>query len=329
MLMCMSDMVMLDDLVELGLVHEFANGTITLHPMIRSLVKSELNPDSENCAPLISSVRAVCINEQADAEIDAEKMLEMIDLAVRDIEYRNQREHFIFVSDCFNFADRIGSIPHMDSLITLEKQILDTEDAQQNALYLTDMAACELHRNNYPRALALQEEAVQYAMQFSDSLLQANSLSTYGYFLILVNRKQDALKTLEQSVALFQKIEADGVFTYDQYRTTIIYADLLFSLGQFNTAVNLVSSAVTKLRELQLVHTAVYAGCRFALGIYHLCLHDAAAADDLVCAFRILIDLYGAESDLVRLRRGEAKKYIAQTRFDLTKNAPLMQLLEG
>lgn len=328
-LMCHKDMVMLDELVELGLVHEFENGTITLHPMIRTLVKSELNPDSENCAPLISSVRAVCINEQADTEIDAEKMLELIDFAVRDIEYRNQREHFIFISDCFNFADRIGSIPHMDSLITLEKQILDTEDAQQNALYLTDMAACELHRNNYPRALALQEEAVQNAMQFSDSLLQANSLSTYGYFLILVNRKQEALKALEQSAAIFQKIEADGVFTYDKYRTTIIYADLLFSLGQYDVAVKLVSSSESTLNDMQLDHTAIYANCKFTLGIYRLCLHDAAAADDLVCAFRILIDLYGTESDLVRLRRGEAQKYIAQTGFDLTKYAPLVQLLEG
>ena len=327
--MCHKDMVMLDELVELGFVHEFANGMITLHPMIRTLVKSELNPDSENCAPLISSVRAVCINEQADAEIDAEKMLEMIDFAVRDIEYRNQQEHFIFVSDCFNFADRIGSIPHMDSLITLEKQILDTEDAQQNALYLTDMAACELHRNNYPKALALQEEAVQNAMQFSDSLLQANSLSTYGYFLILVNRKPEALKALEQSATMFQKIEADGVFTYDKYRTTIIYADLLFSLGQYDAAVKLVSSAESTLNELQLDHTAVYANCKFTLGIYRLCMHNAAAADDLACAFRILIDLYGKESDMVRLRRGEAQKYIAQTGFDLTKYAPLVQLLEG
>lgn len=327
-LMCLDNMVMLDELVELGLVHEFANGTITLHPMIRTLVKSELNPDSENCAPLISSVRAVCINEQADTEIDAEKILDLIDFAVRDIEYRNQQEHFIFVSDCFNFADRIGSIPHMDSLITLEKQILDTEDAQQNALYLTDMAACELHRNNYPKALALQEEAVQNAMQFSDSLLQANSLSTYGYFLILVNRKPEALKALEQSAAMFQKIEADGVFTYDKYRTTIIYADLLFSLGQHDAAVKLVSSAESTLNELQLDHTGVYANCKFTLGIYRLCLHYAAAADDLVCAFRILIDLYGADSDIVKLRKAEAKQYIKQTGFDLTQGASLLQLLE-
>lgn len=327
--MCHKDMVMLDELVELGFVHEFANGMITLHPMIRTLVKSELNPDSENCAPLISSVRAVCINEQADTEINAEKMLEMIDLAVRDIEYRNQREHFIFVSDCFNFADRIGSIPHMDSLITLEKQILDTEDAQQNALYLTDRAACELHRNNYPRALALQEEAVQNAMQFSDTLLQANSLSTYGYFLILVNRKPEALKALEQSLALFGLLDGDGVFYFDKYRAMITFADVLFTLGRTDEAVTLVSIAERSLQEMNLTHISVYADCKFSLGIYHLCLHNAAAADDLVCAFRILIDLYGTESDLVRLRRGEAQKYIAQTGFDLTKYAPLMQLLEG
>ena len=328
-LMCHKDMVMLDELVELGLVHEFADGMITLHPMIRTLVKSELNPDSENCAPLISSVRAVCVNEGADTETDCYKMLEIIDFAVKDIDFRNQREHFIFISDCFQLAERTGSLSHMDSLLTLEKQVLCAEDAQQNALYLGDRAACELHRNNYPRALALQEEAVQNAMQYSDLLLQANALSTYGYFLILVNRKQEALKALEQSAALFQKIEADGVFTYDKYRTTIIYANLLFSLGQYDAAVKLVSSAGSTLNEMQLDHTAVYANCKFTRGIYRLCLHDAAAADDLVCAFRILIDLYGSESDLVRLRRGEAQKYIAQTGFDLTKYAPLVQLLEG
>ncbi|MCR4760549.1 MAG: ATP-binding protein [Oscillospiraceae bacterium] len=328
-LMCLDNMVMLDELVELGLVHEFANGTITLHPMIRTLVKSELNPDSENCAPLISSVRAVCVNEGADTEIDCHKMLEIIDFTVKDIDFRNQREHFIFVSDCFQLAERTGSFSHMDSLLTFEKQLLCAEDAQQNALFLGDRAACEMHRSNYPQALALQEESVQYAMQYSDTLLQANALSTYGYFLALNNRQTEALKASEQSLALFKELEAEGVFSFDKYRTTIIYADLLFSTGRFQEAVKLLSAAESELIAKQFDHTAVYANCKFSLAVYHLALHDAAAANDLVCAFRILIDLYGAESDLVRLRRGEAQKYIAQTGFDLTKYAPLMQLLEG
>ena len=328
-LMGTDDMVTLDDLVELGLVQEFTNGSVTLHPMIRTLVKSELNPDSENCAPLISSVRAVCVNEGADTETDCYKMLEIIDFAVKDIDFRNQREHFIFISDCFQLAERTGSLSHMDSLLTQEKQVLCAEDAQQNALYLGDRAACEMHRSNYPRALALQEEAVQYAMQYSDTLLQANALSTCGYFLALNNRQPEALKATEQSLALFRELEAEGVFSFDKYRTTTIYADLLFSAGRFQEAVKLLSAAESELNAKQFDHTAVYANCKFSLAVYHLALHDAAAADELVCAFRILIDLYGAESDLVRIRRAEAKQYIAQTRFDLTKNAPLMQLLEG
>ncbi len=326
-LMDMNDMVTLDDLVELGLVHEFANGMITLHPMIRTLVKSELNPDSENCAPLISSVRAVCVNEGADTEIDCHKMLEIIDFTVKDIDFRNQREHFIFVSDCFQLAERTGSFSHMDSLLTFEKQLFCAEDAQQNALFLGDRAACEMHRSNYPQALALQEESVQYAMQYSDKLLQANALSTHGYLLALNNRQPEALKASEQSLALFKELEADGVFSFDKYRTTIIYADLLFSTGRFQEAVKLVLAAESELNAKQFDHTSVYANCKFSLAVYHLALHDASAADELVCAFRILIDLYGAESDLVRIRRTEAKQYIAQTRFDLTKNARLLQLL--
>lgn len=326
-LMCLDNMVMLDDLVELGLVHEFANGMITLHPMIRSLVKSELNPDSENCAPLISSVRAVCVNESADAEIDCHKMLEIIDFAVKDIDFRNQREHFIFISDCFEFADRVASFPHMDALLRLEKRLLCAEDAHQNALYLGDMAACELHRHNHPKALALQEEAVRYAMQCTDTLLKANALSTYAFCLHHADRKEDAMLALEQSIALFRELEGDGVFYYDKYRTTIIYTDLLFSIGRIEEAVGLASAAESMLNKMNLTHTSVYADCRFSLGIYRLCLHDAAAANDLLCAFRILIDLYGTESDLVRLRRTEAKRYVEQSQFDLTKNARLLQLL--
>ena len=73
-LMGLRSMIIIEDLIEVGLVQEFDNGTVTLQTIIRNLVKSELESDSDNCAPLIASIRAVCVNEALDIELDCDKM---------------------------------------------------------------------------------------------------------------------------------------------------------------------------------------------------------------------------------------------------------------
>ncbi len=80
-------------------------------------------------------------------------------------------------------------------------------------------------------------QAVECSKNCGNILLQANTLNTYGYYLNLADRKEEALKAMQIGRSLFARIDGDGVFYFDKYRAIINYADLLFSFGQQNEAI--------------------------------------------------------------------------------------------
>ncbi|WP_294474307.1 ATP-binding protein [uncultured Ruminococcus sp.] len=326
-LMGLRSMIIIEDLIEVGLVQEFDNGTVTLQTIIRNLVKSELESDSDNCAPLIASIRAVCVNEALDIELDCDKMNEIIFIASSMISFKSYDDGFYFHHDCYKFYERFGITKYTEIMLSHEERICGNHNAKQKMLYLSDAASFEMMQGNQDKALSLQEDAVKHSRDCDDVLLQANTVNTYGYYLNLANRKEDALKAMQTGLALFDQLDGDGVFYYDKYRAIINYADLLFSLGQNDEAIRRVSAAKIELQDKTLTETEVYADCCYALGLYHLCRNDTSAGNDLVSAFRIFIDLYGRDSDFVQTRTAELQGYIENDHNGIMEYEPLKQLL--
>jgi hypothetical protein len=46
--------------------------------------------------------------------------------------------------------------------------------------------------------------------------LQANTVNTYGYYLNLADRKEEALKAMQTGMALFDRLDDDGAFYFDK-----------------------------------------------------------------------------------------------------------------
>lgn len=327
-MMNLRNMVIIEDLIEVGLIYEFENGTVTLQTVIRTLVKSELKPDTENCAPLIESIRVVCVNEALDMEIDSEKMHDIISFAITDIDFKVSDDYVPFLHDCYKFSERFGISYYTGFLIVQESGLHHSSDAKQTTLYLSDAASFEMLRGNQDKALEFQQKAVKRSRDCNDILLQANTLSTYGYYLNLADQKVEALKAIQLGLALFDRLDGDGIFYFDRYRAIINYADLLFSIGNTDEAIKQVSSAEKSLKEMDLQDTEVYADCVYSLGLYHLCLGNAkSAGNELYDAFRIFIKLYGNQSDFVHTRAAELRYYIEMANTNIMEYEPLKQLL--
>ena len=323
-LMGLRNMVIIEDLIEVGLVQEYENGTITLQAILRSLIHDELRPDNQNCAALVNSISAVCVNESA--EIDTAIMHDMICAAATKIKFPDTNEYILFLHDCYKFSERYGLSYYTGLLITHEIGLHHSGDLKQTALVKSDAASFELMKGNADRAITLQEEAVKCSRDCDDILLQANTVNTYGYYLNLDNRKEEALKAMQAGLALFDQLD-DDTFYYDKYRAIINYSDLLFSLGQTDEAIRLVSSAKSELQEHELQDTEIYADCDYSLGLYHLCLTDSLAGDEIVSAFRTFIDLYGRDSDFVQTRLSEVRSYIEMNDIPVIDSEPLHRLL--
>lgn len=326
-LMGLRSMVIIEDLIEVGLIQEYDNGKITLQTIIRELVKSELEPDSDNCALLIGSIRSVCLNEALIMDIEIDRIHDIISSAIQNINFSPFDRYVPFLHDCYKFSDRFGISYYTGFLISQEKGLHNSRDAKQNTFVLSDEASFEMMQGNLDKALELQEKAVRRSQECDDIMLQANTVNTYGYYLNLANRKEEALKAMQTGMALFDRLDDDCAFYFDKYRAIINYADLLFSLGQTDEAIRKVSSAEKSLQEYGLQNTEIYADCLYSLGLYHVCLNDTSAGDELVSAFRIFIDLYGRDSDFVQARAAELQSYIETAHINLTDYEPLKQLL--
>ena len=326
-LMGLRSMVIIEDLIEVGLIQEYDNGKITLQTIIRELVKSELEPDSDNCAPLIGSIRAVCLNEALTMDIETDRMHDIIAVAIQKINFRPMDRYVPFLHDCYKFSDRFGISYYTSFLISQEKGLHNSRDAKQNTFVLSDEASFEMMQGNRDKAIELQEKAVRRSQECDDIMLQANTVNTYGYYLNLADRKEEALKAMQTGMALLSKLDDDGTFYFDKYRAIINYADLLFSLGQTDEAIRNVSSAEKSLQEYGLQNTEIFADCLYTLGLYHVCQNDTSAGNELVGAFHIFIDLYGRDSDFIQTRVAEVRGYIENAHNSIIQNDQLKQLL--
>ena len=325
-IMNLKNMVIVEDLIDVGLLYENYKGRVNIQSVVAEVVRSELETNNETCSDFIEIVRALCLNEENTIKAGERTILQMVAAVFWCMDFNDTDFQLRFVHDCFKFTEHMGESSLNDAMIALE-QNNHRESPELKTLYLSDAAAYEMIKKHLDNAIEYQLKALECAKACDNTLLQANALNTYGYYLNLADRKEEALKAMQTGMALFDRLDDDGTFYYDQYRAIINYADLLFSLGYTDEAIKQVSAAVSSLRELELQDTEVYADCIYSLGLYHLCLNDTSAGDELVSAFRIFIDLYGRDSDFVQTKAAELQSYIETAHINLTDYEPLKRLL--
>lgn len=325
-IMNLKNMVIVEDLIDVGLLYENYKGRVNIQSVVAEVVRSELETNNETCSDFIETVRALCLNEENTIKAGERTILQMVAAVFWCMDFNDTDYQLRFVHDCFKFTEHTGESSLNDAMIAFE-QNNHRESPKLKMLYLSDAAAYEMIKKHLDNAIEYQLQALEYAKACDNTLLQANALNTHGYYLNLADRKEEALKMMQAGMALLDQLDDDGTFYYDKYRAVINYADLMFSLGQTDEAIQQVSAAINSLRELELQNTEVYANCVYSLGLYHLCLNDTSAGDELVSAFRIFIDLYGRDSDFVQTRAAELQSYIETAHINLTDYEPLKRLL--
>lgn len=326
-IMNLKNMVIVEDLIDVGLLYENHWGRINIQSVVTEVVRSELETNNENCSDFLEIIRALCLNESNAIEVGERTIFQMVASVFRLMDFKDTDFQFLFIHDCYKFTERFGENSLNEEMIAFE---MDNHrgEPKLKMLYLSDAASYEMLQGNKDTALEFQKSAVERSKECDDILLQANTLSTYGYYLNLSDRKEEAIKAMRLGLAIFNQLDCDGTFYFDKYRALINYADLLFSLGHTDEAIKQVSDAEKSLQEYDLQDTVVYADCVYSLGLYHLCLGDAKSAENELCeAFRIFINLYGNQSDFIHTRAAELQSYIEMSNANITEYEPLKQLL--
>lgn len=325
-IMNLKNMVIVEDLIDVGLLYENHWGRINIQSVVAEVVRSELETNSENCPKFLEIVRALCLNESNAIEVSDRTILQIVSNAVHYMDFNDTDFKLRFTHDCFKFTERFGECGINSNMIAFE-QNNHRDNPELKTLYLSDAAAYEMIKNHLDIAISYQMQAAECSKNCGNILLQANTVNTYGYYLHLADHKDDALKALKLSIALFDQLDNDGVFYFDKYRAIVNYSDLLFALGRTEEAIKQVSDAENDLKNYDFTETEIYAICLYSLGIYHVCLNDTKAENELVNAFRIFIEIYGKHSEYVHNKAAELQNYIENSDNNIMKFEPLKQLL--
>lgn len=326
-IMNLKNMVIVEDLIDVGLLYENHWGRINIQSVVAEVVRSELETNNENCFDFLEIIRVLCLNESRTIKVSDTTIEQLVLTTFRFMDFKDTDFKLIYIHDCFEFTERFGENSINNNLLKFEKDN-HRDDPELKTLYLSDAASYKMIQRHLDQAVDYQKQAVECSKNCDNILLQANTLSTYGYYLNLADQKEEALKAMQLGLALFNQLNDDGTFYFDKYRAIINYADMLFSLGQTDEAIKQVSDAEKSLKEMDLQDTEVYADCVYSLGLYHLCLGDAKSAENELCnAFRIFIKLYGNQSDFVHTRAAELQSYIEMANTNITEYEPLKQLL--
>lgn len=325
-IMNLKNMVIVEDLIDVGLLYENYWDRINIQSVVAEIVRTELKTNQDTCSDFIEIVRVLCLNETNTIEVGERTIIQLVASVLRFMDFNDTDFELRFLHDCFKFTENLGESTLNEEMLAFEKQN-HRDEPELKTLYLSDAASYEMMQKHFDSATHYQMQAVECSKGCDNTLLKANTISTYGYYLNLADRKEEALQAMQAGFALFDQLDGDGIFYYDKYRAVINYSDLLFSLGSTADAISQVSAAMKSLQELDMQNTEVYADCVYSLCLYHLCLNDSAAGEELVSAFSTFIALYGKDSDFVQTRVSEVKSYIEINHTDIIPYEPLKQLL--
>ena len=319
----LKDLNILEDLVEFGLIYEYKNGTVTVHSVIRSLIRNEYTPSFENCGKLVESIRSVCLNEAVTGEVDSSVFQDVILLAIKYISFDSIDENFCFVSDCMKYCDRFGVDHYCEAIIKWEEQHHENDKSRKEILYWNDLAYYKTLQNKVGYAFKSYKKAIECFDNCNDTVLKANILSNYGALLNSENRIDEAAKYIKEAVDLFAQLDESKEFLFDKYRTIINYANIILGYGKVSESIALITAAEKKLREYGLQGTDVYAKCLISDCFCKLCIGDRSAAVSLYKGLTLMIRLYGKDSHYVNDVVGSIQPFLPL----LLRYSPLKELL--
>ena len=107
-IMNLSNMVIVEDLIDVGLLYKNYWGRINIQSVVAEVVRSELETNQDNCSDFIEIVRALCLNEANIIKVDNRTILQMTASVFRLMDFSDTDFQLRFINDCFNFTEQFG-----------------------------------------------------------------------------------------------------------------------------------------------------------------------------------------------------------------------------
>lgn len=310
-LISLENMNAINDLNELGFIQNPEMDKITLHPLVQEIIVADLNPDTENCRPLLDCIHHICLQHGVD--IPYYSVLFAITENIADkIVICDKSDYLLFIEDCFAYMEKYRYASGMKKLVSVMTDLLsdDTLGTQNDrALRLNNQASCEgLLNGNYRKAIELEKRAINMCEPTENLKLAANLNMNLGYLYQANSQLDLAKQSMESAMQILAEVNCP---THDVIIMSRNYARLLAETGEVKRAITALKKCADLVKATNSELTSDYADILFDIAAITLHLSGIPTAEPyFIKAFKIYREVL--TPDDLREKAKLAAKYLGR-----------------
>lgn len=279
----------LNDLIELGLVKEGDEFKISLHPMIREVVISNLVPGIGNCRILLKNIQGECA--QHGAFLPYHNLIfhvieNIISTAVKD----DEAFYLRFLEDTFPYMDNYTYTDGMQQITAEMEEILRSRpsDPKDHALLLLYRARLS---SDSKKAISYLEEALRLLpdTDAGNAALKGNLHATFGELCRKCHDVISARRHMDTAASIFRSFGLEN--THDFMTFYINRSYFLLQTGSPREALENLLWLEQRMME-QNLYSVDYMLLQETLLYAYLSLHNVQAAQRISSKLQQLYDVF-------------------------------------
>lgn len=323
----LTNLNVINDLVENGFLTPLPERSVSLHPMIQEITAADLEPSLSSCMTLCRKLQAVCLMHGLD--ISYHKLLfATVKNIIKLVKKDDGLFYIRFLEDVFPYMEKYHYEQGMHTVLSeLEKLVMESPsdpdspanfaNTNDRALLLDYKATLE---KNTVRAIRLEKDALAMLTEINagNAHLAANLHSNLGALYRIAGQLNPAMEHMKTGAALLEQYHL--VYTHDSVAITSNYAALLCDMGQPESAIETLRSVAQAVKKYNSELSGDYALLMEAMG--SICLIQGKipdAREHFKQAMAIYETLWDEEPELLEAKKQEILETYAQAGIGLVQ----------
>ena len=308
----LSDMNIINGLIEKGFIQTQTGRQIALHPMIQEVTVDETAPSVKNSSVLLGSLQDICLRHGEDVSY-YKQLFQTIENIVRQIENDDTPAYLLFLENAFPYMEKYHYTAGMELIISKLSTLLkdNTSGSESDrALLLDYQAACETKTE---KAIKMEKKAISLITDITpgNALLVSNLYSNLGGLYKQAGKLELAQQSMEQGIQILERF--DLLYYHDSIVQTTNYAVLLSDMGQPEKGLSALKKISHIIRDFNSAKTIDYAIVQEAMG--GICLTTGnvqQATSHFKKALGIYELIFDKEPDIIKSKKQEISQTYIQ-----------------
>ena len=318
----LSDLNIVNDLIEMGFIVPKPGQAIALHPMIQEIAVADTKPSIKKCQTLCQSLQQTCLLHGKDVAYH-KIMFQTIENLILLTEKDDILYYLRFLEDVFPYMEKYHYEIGMKKILHEMSQILEKSfgEIKDKVLYLDYCAACEKKTD---KAIQLEKQALSLLTEINvdNAHLAANIYANLGALYREVGQIKYAKQHMKTGITILEQYNL--TYMNDSIAQICNYAILLMELGEAERGLTALRKLARIVKNYNLEFSSDYAAIQEAMA--HICLlqgNVSEATSHFKKAIQIYEVVWENEPELIEEKYQEIQQLYPQAGIVMAKSIQL------